>query len=227
MPSRTGGLAVRVKRQVSALRGIQQASRERREWLKQRHTSSPGFRDAVAADVSANLVYRGENRDRTELSRTELVAETLRLAWTSDAFAAQLLYRGRVAMLRRGIPVLPRVCHFLSMSTSQVCIGDPVVVGAGLYLPHGQVVVDGVTEVGSHVILFPWTTIGLRAGNFSGPVIRDGAHVGTGAKVIGSVTVGAQARVGANAVVVRNVAPGETVAGVPAKPTHAPMGTSR
>lgn len=227
MPSRTGGLAARVKSQVSALRAIQRTSQERRQWLRQRHAASPAFRQAVAADVAANLVYRGENRDRAELSRTELVAEALRLAWTSDAFAAQLLYRGRVAMMRRGVPVLPRVCHFLSMSTSQVCIGDPVVVGSGLYLPHGQVVVDGVTEVGSHVILFPWTTIGLRAGNFTGPVIRDGAHVGTGAKVIGSVTVGPQARVGANAVVVRDVAPGATVAGVPAKPTHAQAGAAR
>lgn len=227
MPSRTGGLAARVKGQLGALRAIQHQSRQRRQWLKNRHAASPAFRQAVAADVATTLVYRGESRDRGHLSRTELMAETVRLAWTSDAFAAQLLYRGRVAMLRRGIPVLPRVCHFLSMSTSQVCIGDPVVVGSGLYLPHGQVVVDGITELGSQVILFPWTTVGLRAGDFNGPVIRDGAHIGTGAKVIGAVTVGPQARVGANAVVVRDVNPGETVAGVPATPTHTPAGKPR
>jgi serine O-acetyltransferase len=165
------------------------------------------------------LRFRGEGRDH--LSRTELVAETLRLSWVSDAFLAQVLYRGRVAALRRGIPVIPRLCHFASMSLSQVCIGDPVVIGGGLYLPHGQVVVDGITNVGSNVILFPWTTLGLRAGNFTGPTIGDGVHVGTGAKIVGPVQVGTGSRIGANAVVITDTPPGATVVGVPGRTTSA------
>jgi serine O-acetyltransferase len=102
------------------------------------------------------------------------------------------------------------------MSWCQVCIGKPVVIAPGLYLPHGQVVVDGITSIGPDCILFPWVTIGLRAGNFQGPSIEAGVHVGTGAKVIGPVSVGAGAKIGANAVVVADVPQGMTAVGVPA-----------
>jgi serine O-acetyltransferase len=61
-------------------------------------------------------------------------------------------------------------------------------------------------------------TIGLRAGDFTGPRIEHDVSVGTGARVIGPVRVGNGARVGANAVVVEDVADGATVAGVPARP---------
>jgi len=103
------------------------------------------------------------------------------------------------------------------MRTAQICIGDPVVIEPGIYIAHGQVVIDGFSTVSSGVVLFPWVTIGLRAGDFAGPTIGEGAQIGTGAKIIGPVTVGAHASVGANAVVVKDVAPGTTVVGIPAK----------
>lgn len=208
-------LVERGKQQVRAVQQIYRGSREHRQWVQQRHAQSPPLRQALAADIAVTLHFRGEGRGH--LSRTELVVEALRLSWTSDAFLAQALYRGRVAALRRGIPVVPRLCHLGSMVLSQVCIGDPVVVKSGLYIPHGQVVVDGITEVGSDVILFPWTTVGLRGGNFRGPVIGNGVHVGSGARVIGPVAVGRSARIGANAVVVDDVAAGSTAVGVPAR----------
>jgi serine O-acetyltransferase len=193
--------------------------RGRRAWLRERHASSPPFRTAVAHDVAANLTYRGEARG--SLSRTELVAETIRLALTSDAFFAQLLYRTRVLALRRSVPMVPRLCHIGAMVTSQVCIGDPVVIAPGLYLPHGQVVIDGITDVGSDVIVFPWTTIGLRAGDFHGPHVGNGVRVGTGAKVIGKVSLGDGVQVGANAVVVDDVPASATVVGIPGRPLPA------
>ncbi|MEI2642886.1 MAG: hypothetical protein V9G10_11285 [Candidatus Nanopelagicales bacterium] len=208
-------LVARGKQQAAALREIRRRGKPRRDEVRQRHAASPGFRAALAADVMATLRYRAEGRPH--LSRTELIAETIRLSWVSDAFLAQVLYRGRVAALRRGLPVLPRMLHFGSMAVSQVCIGDPVIIGGGLYLPHGQVVVDGLTQVGADVVLFPWTTIGLRAGNFNGPQIENGVHVGTGAKVVGPVTLGTNARVGANAVVIEDVPAGSTVVGVPGR----------
>lgn len=207
-----------MKSQVASLRDIQRASRQRRQTIRDRHVDSPPLRAALSADVMSTLAYRGEGRGRAQLSRSELVAETVRLTWASDAFAGQLFYRTRVALLRRGVPVLPQILHHLSLSTCQVCIGDPVVVQPGMYLPHGQVVVDGYTDVGAGVVIFPWTTLGLKAGNFQGPSIGNGAHVGTGAKVIGPVNVGQHARIGANAVVVDSVPDGAVVAGVPAKP---------
>jgi len=104
------------------------------------------------------------------------------------------------------------------MMLSQVSIGDPVVMHPGVYIVHGQVVIDGLTEVRSGAVVSPWVTIGLKAGNLNGPVIGDGVMLGTGSKVLGEVTVGEGATVGANAVVVDDVEPGSTVVGAPARP---------
>lgn len=213
----TSSLITRGRRHWDGLRSFMQRGSARRNEMRRRHQSSPSFRTALSADVAANLMYRGESPG--ELTAVGVAAEAFRLSIASDAFLAQMLYRGRASMIKHGVPVLPRVCHFLSMSMSQVCIGDPVIIKPGLYLPHGQVVVDGLTQVGSGAILFPWTTIGLRAGSFAGPTLGDDVHVGTGAKVVGSVTVGNSTRIGANAVVIHDAAPHSTMVGVPALPT--------
>jgi serine O-acetyltransferase len=103
------------------------------------------------------------------------------------------------------------------MMLAQVCIGDPVVMAPGVYIAHGQVVVDGLVTVGTQVVLFPWTTIGLVAGNFEGPTIGDGVTVGTGARVLGPVHLGDRAVIGANAVVLNDVPAHATAVGVPAR----------
>ena len=139
--------------------------------------------------------------------------------WVSDAFFAHVCYRAKARMQALGIPILPRVAHRLAMMTAQVCIGDPVVMQPGVYIAHGQVVVDGLVSIESGVVLFPWVTVGLRAGNIQGPTIGRNVHIGTGAKIIGPVVVGDGARIGANAVVVNDVAAGTTVVGSPARPT--------
>ena len=102
------------------------------------------------------------------------------------------------------------------MSHSQVCIGKPVVIQPGMYIAHGQVVIDGFVKIDSGVVLLPWVTIGLKAGNFQGPTIEKNVHIGTGAKIIGPITVGKGSKIGANAVVVKDVVAKSTVAGVPA-----------
>ncbi len=137
--------------------------------------------------------------------------------WVSDAFFAHALYRAKARMQSLGIPVLPRLAHRLAMMTAQVCIGDPVVMQPGVYIAHGQIVIDGFVEIRRGAVLFPWVTIGLRAGDFRGPSIGRDVHIGTGAKIIGPVTIGAGARIGANAVVVDDVGPRTTVVGIPAR----------
>ena len=175
----------------------------------------PRFREALIADALTTLSWRNERYEY--LSRTDILWHILRLMWVSDAFFAQACYRAKARLQGLGVPVLPMIFHRLAMATSQVCIGDLVVVQPGIYIAHGQVVVDGFSRIESGVILFPWVTIGLRAGNFQGPTIHQGVHIGTGAKVIGPITIGSGARIGANAVVLADVPSGVTVVGVPAR----------
>ena len=181
--------------------------------IRARH---PRFRDAMVADAAVWALYRGE---RSQFhGRLDTVLQILRLMWSSDAFLAQSLYRAKARLQALGVPILPRLCHRLAISIGQITIGDPVVIGPGLYINHGLVVIDGITEIGPGARIAPFTSIGLVAGSVVGPTIGADVQVGTGARVLGKLTIGDGAQIGANAVVLRDVEAGATVVGVPAKP---------
>jgi serine O-acetyltransferase len=181
--------------------------------LRDRH---PPLGAAIREDARVTAMHRGERH--AFRSRLDAALQIARLAWVSDAFAAQVLYRVKARSQARGVPLVPRVAHRLAMVLAQVSIGDPVVMQPGVYIVHGQVVIDGLAEIGPGAVIAPFVTIGLRAGDVRGPVLEAGVNVGTGAKVIGPVRVGAGAVIGANAVVVDDVAAGATVVGAPARP---------
>jgi serine O-acetyltransferase len=170
---------------------------------------------ALKEDARVTALHRGERHAFG--SRLDTVAQIVRLAWVSDAFLAQALYRCKARWQALGVPILPRLAHRLAILTAQVSIGDPVIVEPGLYVVHGQIVVDGLVEIQSGVVISPFVTIGLRAGDVTGPTVQRDVSIGTGAKLIGPVTVGAGARIGANAVVVDDVPAGATVVGAPAR----------
>jgi serine O-acetyltransferase len=182
--------------------------------IRSRH---PRLREAVIADARVTLRHRGEREEFA--SGLDAAMQVLRLLWTADAFLAQTLYRVKARLQQLGVPVLPRIAHRLAMITGQVTIGDPVVVQPGLYLLHGQVVIDGLVEIHPGVVIGPFVTIGLRGGDIAGPTIEQDVSIGTGSKVLGKVTVGAGASVAANAVVIDDVPSGATVVGAPARPT--------
>jgi serine O-acetyltransferase len=191
------------------------AESERRSLIDEINSRHPGFRDAVLADARVTASFRGERAEfRPGL---DSFLQVLRLIWVTDAFAAQILYRAKARMLAKGIPVLPRIAHRLALTLAQVSIGDRTVVEPGVYIVHGQIVIDGITNVGERTVISPFVTIGLRAGDFNGPTIERDVNIGTGAKIIGPVTVGTGAKIGANAVVVDDVEAGATVVGAPAK----------
>jgi serine O-acetyltransferase len=184
--------------------------------LRARH---PRFWEAVCEDARVTALHRGERHEFR--SRIDTVGQIARLAWVSDAFLAQALYRGKARLQTRGVPLLPRVLHRLAIAIAQVSIGDPVVIEPGVYIVHGQVVLDGLVAIATGVVISPFVTIGLRAGDVTGPTVERYVNIGTGAKLIGPVTVGTGATIGANAVVVDDVAAGATVVGVPAKEVRA------
>jgi serine O-acetyltransferase len=188
---------------------------ERGEMWRAIRARFPGLREALVADARVTARYRGE---RHQFRGTiDTVSQMIRLAIVSDAYLGQALYRCKAALQARGVPLLPRIAHRLAIVVAQISIGDPVIVAAGVYVIHGQVVADGLVEIGPDVTIAPFVTIGLRAGDVRGPTIGAGVGIGTGAKLIGPVTIGAGAQIGANAVVVSDVAAGATVAGAPAR----------
>ncbi len=143
-----------------------------------------------------------------------------------EGWLAVWLFRLKERLRERRIVFVPGLCDMLSRVLFRVQIGDRVSIGPGLMITHGNVVIDGRTTIGRDCQINPWVTIGLsnskRLGfSVEGPTIGDHVHVGTGAKILGPVHVGDYARIGANAVVVRDVPPNTTVVGVPARPVGA------
>jgi serine O-acetyltransferase len=140
-----------------------------------------------------------------------------RLLFASDDFAGVVLYRVRMRLRDAGIPVLPWLLHRACMALFGIRIGDRVVIGEGLYLLHGNVVIDGVTEIGGGCTVGPYVTIGLKQGSFAGPTIEGNVFIGTGARVLGDIRIGQSAIIAAGAVVVCDVPAGVTASGVPAR----------
>jgi serine O-acetyltransferase len=180
--------------------------------LRARH---PPLREALVADARLTAHLRGERHEFR--SGADAALQIARLAWSSDAFLAQACYRAKARLQARRVPLLPRLAHRLALVLAQVSIGDPVLVASGVYILHGQVVVDGIVEIGPGVVIAPFVTVGLRAGDVHGARIERDVNIGAGAKIIGPVRIGAGARIGANAVVVNDVPAGATVVGAPAR----------
>ena len=174
----------------------------------------PGLCAAILADAICTAAFRGERHEFR--SRLDTVVQILRLAVVSDAFLSQALYRLKASLQRRGVPVVPRLLHRLAIAGAGIYIGDEAVVHPGIYIVHGQVVIEGPAEVFPGVVISPAVTI---AGDAAGraPTIGRRASLGTGSRIIGDVAVGARARIGANAVVLADVPDGATAVGIPAR----------
>jgi serine O-acetyltransferase len=200
---------------MSSALGSENGHTTRESLMRETRSRHPPFIKTVLEDARVAALFQGEPWEYR--SRGNAVLHVLKLAWKSDAFAAHVLYRAKASMQARGIPVLPRIAHRLAMVIGQVTIGDPVVMHPGVYILHGQIVIDGITEIRHGVTIAPFVTIGLRAGDVVGPTVEPNVHIGSGAKVLGRITVGTGAQIGANAVVLEDVPEGATVVGVPAK----------
>jgi serine O-acetyltransferase len=91
-------------------------------------------------------------------------------------------------------------------------------IGPGFFIDHGMGVVIGETaEVGADVTLYHGVTLGGTswAKGKRHPTLEDRVVVGAGAKILGAITIGADSRIGANAVVVKSVPPNSVVVGIP------------
>jgi serine O-acetyltransferase len=123
-----------------------------------------------------------------------------------------------------GLTLLARMLSQHARRRTGIEIHPAAQIGRRLVIDHGMGVVIGETaQVGDDVSLYHGVTLGGLSAS-SGkrhPTIGNGVMIGAGATLLGPIHVGDGARVGANAVVLRDVLPGETVTGTPARPIGA------
>ena len=120
----------------------------------------------------------------------------------------------------RGWVLLPRMISNLARFLTGIEIHPGATIGEGLFIDHGTGIVIGETaEIGKNVTLYQGVTLG-GTGKEKGkrhPTIGDNVVVASGAKVLGSFTVGEHAKIGAGSVVLKEVPPYATVVGIPGK----------
>ena len=130
--------------------------------------------------------------------------------------AAHWLYGGRLFFLARFI-------NHISRSLTAIDIHPGAQIGKRFFLDHGFSVIGESAVIGDDVTIYQHVTLGgTNPSNGEGgkrhPTIGDNVVIGSGAQVLGPILVAEGAKVGANAVVTKDVAPGATVVGIPAKP---------
>jgi serine O-acetyltransferase len=160
----------------------------------------------IASDLRAKAAWSYESTGRAAVVKVLLTDGTPAMIWYR---LMQWARRWRLAPLEMMFNRINTIC-------CDCIIGRGAEFGPGFILIHSiGVVINGSVRGGANVKIEHQVTIGAE--RRQSPVIGNDVFIGAGAKVIGSVTVGDGARIGANAVVVRDVPPHTTVVGIPAK----------
>tara|TARA_Y100001968_G_scaffold322712_1_gene359267 strand:+ start:6753 stop:7487 length:735 start_codon:yes stop_codon:yes gene_type:complete len=138
-------------------------------------------------------------------------------------FQAISLHRISNKLWRLGLPLFPRILSQITRSITGIEIHPGAKIGKGVFIDHGMGVVIGETaQIGDRCLLYQGVTLG-GTGKASGkrhPTLKENVVVGAGAKVLGAIVVGANTRIGAGSVVVRDVEADSTVVGIPGRVVH-------
>lgn len=155
---------------------------------------------------------------RAVLQRDPAARNAVEVVLLYSGFHAILLHRLAHRLYRWHLKFLARLISQITRFLTGIEIHPGAKIGGGFFIDHGSGVVIGETaEIGENVTLFQGVTLG-GTGKEHGkrhPTLEDGVVVGTGAKVLGSFTVGKNSKIGAGAVVLKSVPPNCTVVGNP------------
>lgn len=165
---------------------------------------------------------------RSPFGRDPAVRNLLEVALCYPGFHALLFYRFGHWLWCHGLKLPGRFVSHIGRFFSGIEIHPGATIGRGLFIDHGMGVVIGETaEVGDNVTLYHGVTLGGTSWNQGKrhPTLADDVVVGAGAKILGPIVIGEGAAVGSNAVVLKDVAAGTTVVGIPARAVDA--GTDR
>ncbi len=127
-------------------------------------------------------------------------------------------HRWAHALWRWGVPLLPRLMSHVSRFFTGIEIHPGATIGRRVFIDHGMGVVIGETAVvGDDCLIYQNVTLGgtsLSKGKRH-PTLEDHVVVGSGAKVLGAITIGHHSRIGSGSVVVRSAPPHSTIVGIP------------
>jgi serine O-acetyltransferase len=171
----------------------------------------------VATELRCDL---GAVRERDPAATGVATAELL-ASW--PGLHAVLAHRVANALHAARVPLLPRALAYVSRTVTGIEIHPAARVGDALFIDHGMGVVIGETaELGANVTVYQGVTLG-GTGFATGkrhPTVQDNVTIGSGAKLLGPITIGHGAKIGANAVVIHDVPPNSTVVGNPGHPVR-------
>ena len=157
-----------------------------------------------------NVIFE---RDPAAVNRLEVLL-------TYSGFHAILAYRFAHLLWKINLPLLPRLLSQFARFLTGIEIHPGASIGGGFFIDHGMGVVIGETaEIGENVTIFQGVTLG-GTGKERGkrhPTLGDNVMVGVGAKILGGITIGEGAKIGANSVVLKSVPAQSTVVGVPGR----------
>ena len=152
--------------------------------------------------------------------RDPAVRSRIEVFFCYPGFHALLFYHVSHWLWRSGFRLLGRFVSHVGRMVTGIEIHPGARIGRRLFIDHGMGVVIGETSViGDDVTLYLQVTLGgvTWSPGKRHPTVGDGVVVGAGAQVLGPITVGRDARIGANAVVLKDVPPGATMVGIPAR----------
>jgi serine O-acetyltransferase len=166
----------------------------------------------VAGEISRDIAAAHERDPAARgVSSLEVLA-----SW--PGVHALLAHRVSHALHESRVPLVPRMMSLATRAVTNIEIHPAARIGDGLFIDHGTGVVIGETaEIGSDVTLYQGVTLG-GTGFATGkrhPTVQDNVTIGSGAKLLGPITVGHGAKIGANSVVIADVPPNATVVGNP------------
>lgn len=154
------------------------------------------------------------------LSRDPAARNKLEVALTYPGFHAMRFHRAAHWLWKHNMKLPAKLLAWLSRFLTGVEIHPGAKIGEYFFIDHGFGVVIGETSIiGNNVTIYHGVTLGgtSLAHEKRHPTIQDDVIIGAGAQVLGPVTIGKGARIGANSVVVKDVESNATVVGIPAR----------
>ena len=166
-------------------------------------------------------VFSQIKEDITTIYEKDPAAENiLEVLFCYPGLHALILHRIAHKLNYWKIPLIPRVISNISRFLTGIEIHPAARIGRRFFIDHGMGVVIGATTIiGDDVLLYQGVTLG-GTGNEHGkrhPTLENNIVVGTGAKVLGNITIHSNSRIGAGSVVIDDVPENSTVIGVPGR----------